>query len=440
MPVWAAEARYSAPDEKPMDRVAIVKRTNGIRDAVAQAVGLVGGVRRFVRPGAKVLIKPNLCIDKDWRSGATTNPAVVEALVHIAREAGAGDIVVADGTTVGLSTTRVFQVTGYDVMARRCGARLVDLNEDTTERIDIIEPESLRNIQVAREVLTSDVIINVPLLKTHVHTTVSISLKNMKGVISPRTKRKSHLVGLEGAIIDVNRHVPVDLIVVDGIMGHEGLGPQSGTAKPMDLVLAGTRRATVDAVATRVMGFEPYDIRHIRAASEHGLGEIEPGRIEVVGERIADVRTDFESPFDALAGGRYEGVNILCRDACSDCLGGLMMALKRMDEDGSLDLLRSRFSNLNISLGQNDDFANRNGGDEKWVCVGRCQRAKRDGHLYVPGCPPPGFVIRDMLRKLVGLDSLFSSEEFLVQEEYIVRLEREERAGVLAADPHVNAK
>jgi len=160
----------------------------------------------------------------------------------------------------------------------------------------------------------------------------------------------------------------------------------------------------------------------------------------VVGERIADVRTEFESPFDALAGGRYEGVNILCRDACSDCLGGLMMALKRMDEDGSLDLLRSRFSNLNISLGQNDDFANRNGGDEMWVCVGRCQRAKRNGHLYVPGCPPPGFVIRDVLRKVVGLDSLFASEEFLVQEEHIVRLEREERAGVLVADPHANAE
>jgi hypothetical protein len=262
----------------------------------------------------------------------------------------------------------------------------------------------------------------------------------MKGVIPPRTKRKSHLVGLEGAIIDINRHVPVHLIVVDGIMGHEGLGPQSGNAKLMDLVLAGTQRATVDAVATRVMGFEPYDIQHIKAASEHGLGEIEPGRIEVVGERIADVRTDFESPFDALAGGRYQGINILCRDACSDCLGGLMVALKRMEEDGSLDLLRSRFSNLNISLGKNDDFANRNGGDEKWVCVGRCQRGKHNGCLYVPGCPPPGFVIRDVLRNLVGLESLFSSEEFLAQEEHIMRLEREEHARVPALEEHASVE
>jgi uncharacterized protein (DUF362 family)/predicted RNA-binding Zn-ribbon protein involved in translation (DUF1610 family) len=411
-----------------MNRVAIVRRTNGVRQAVERAVNMIGGIGRFVPPGAKVLIKPNLCIDKDWRSGATTNPAVVEALVHLAREAGADDIVVADGTTVGLSTARVFQVTGYDVMTRRCGARLVDLNEDQTERIDIVEPESLRNIQVAREVLTSDVVINVPLLKTHVHTTVSVSLKNMKGVISPRTKRKTHLVGLEGGIVDINRHVKVDLIVVDGIMGHEGLGPQSGEAKRMDLILAGTRPATVDAVATRVMGFDPHEIQHIATASKRGLGEIEAGRIDVVGERIDDVKTAFKSPFEALAGGHYEGINILSRNACSDCLGGLMVALRRMSEDGSLDLLRSKFSYVNISLGQNEDFECRNGGDEKWVCIGRCQRARRNGSMYVPGCPPPGFVIRDMLRNIVGLDSLFSSEEFVTQDEHIMRLEQEAKA------------
>ncbi len=423
-----------------MNRVAIVKTAGDVRKAVERAVDLVGGITRFIQPGAKVLIKPNLCIDKDWRSGATTNPAVVEALVHLVRDAGAGDIVVADGTTVGLSTGRVFQVTGYDVMTRRCGARLVDLNEDATERIDIVEPESLRNIQVAREVLTSDVIINVPLLKTHVHTTISVSLKNMKGVISPRTKRKSHLIGLEGSIVDINRHVPVHLIVVDGLMGHEGLGPQSGEPKPMDLILAGTRPATVDAVATRIMGFDPHEIRHIATGAKRGLGEIEAGRIEVVGERVEHVQTQFKSPFEALAGGHHEGVNILCRDACSDCLGGLMVALKRMAEDGSLELLRGKFSQINLSLGQNDDFANRNGGDEKWVCIGRCQRAKHNGKMYIPGCPPPGFVIRDMLRELVGLESLFSSEEFVTQEEHIMRLERQERTGKVSLDGEAKRK
>ncbi len=412
-----------------MNRVAIVKTGGDVRDALGRAIGMVGGIARFVWPGAKVLIKPNLCIDKDWRSGATTNPAVVEALVHLVRAAGAGDIVVADGTTVGLSTARVFQVTGYDVMAARCGARLVDLNEDETDRIDIVEPESIRNIQVAREVLTSDVVINVPLLKTHVHTTVSVSLKNMKGVISPRTKRKSHLVGLEGSIVDINRHVPAHLVVVDGIVGHEGLGPQSGEPKRMDLILAGTERATVDAVATRLMGFDPHEIRHIAVAAGRGLGEIEADRIEVVGERIEDVQAQFKSSFEALAGGHYEGVNILCRDACSDCMGGLMVALKRMEEDGSLDLLRRKFSQINLSIGKNADFVSRNGGNEEWVCIGRCQRAQREGRRYIPGCPPPGFVIRDMLRNIVGLNSLFDSEEFVTQEEHIMRLEEQEQAG-----------
>lgn len=411
-----------------MSRVAIVRAAGDVPGAVKRAIDLVGGIARFVRPNAKVLIKPNLCIDKDWRSGATTSPTVVEALVHLVRAAGAGDVVVADGTTVGLSTTHVFQVTGYDVMTKHCGARLVDLNEDAMERIDIVDPLAVRNIHVAREVLTSDVIINVPMLKTHVHTTVSVSLKNMKGVISPRTKRKTHLVGLEGGIVDINRHVPVHLIVVDGLVGHEGLGPQSGEARPMGLILAGTQPATVDAVATRVMGFDPYTIRHIATATLYGLGEIKANCIEVVGERLQDVRVRFKSPFDALAGGHHEGVNILCRDACSDCLGGLMVALKRMEEDGSLDLLRDKFSCMNLSLGKNEDFANRNGGDEEWVYIGRCQRAKRGDHTYIPGCPPPGFVIRDMLRRIVGLESLYHSDEFVTQEEHLVRLEQQEQS------------
>ena len=147
------------------------------------------------------------------------------------------------------------------------------------------------------------------------------------------------------------------------------------------------------------------------------------------GERIENVRTKFKSSSDALAGGHYDGINIMCRDACSDCLGGLMVALKRMEEDGSLDLLRDTFSCVNLSLGHNDDFAKRNGGDEKWVCIGRCQRANRDGRTYIPGCPQPGFVIRDMLRNIVGLESIYGSEEFVLQEEHIVRLEQQEQCG-----------
>ena len=409
------------------DRIAIVKQNGNPAASLRKAMDYLGGMEKYVKPGMKVLIKPNLCIDKDWTTGTTTNPAVVEAVVSLVREAGAREVTIADGTTVGLLSEKVFKVTGYDRLAKRLGVELIDLNSEDTVRIDIENPISIKNIQVAKHVVEADCLINVPVLKTHIHTGVSISLKNMKGIISPRTKRKSHLVGLEGTIADINRHVRSNLIIVDGTIGHEGLGPQSGTPVNMGLIIAGEKPLTVDSVSTRIMGFNPENIQHLKYSIPYDLGTMDINRVEICGETIESVQKNFKSPFDAMKGGTYEDINIYSLDACSDCIGGLMVALRRIEEDGTMKLLRKHFGKVNISLGKHGNIPEHSEKDGKWICVGKCQRAHVNGDVYIPGCPPPGFLIRDILRTIVGLEGLFEPEEFIEQEKHILEVEKQEK-------------
>ena len=409
------------------EKIAIVKQNGDPLGGLRRAMEYIGGMAKYVRPGMKVLIKPNLCIDKDWTTGTTTCPAVVEAIVHLVREAGAEEIVIGDGTTVSLSPQKVFSTTGYDRLAERLGVELLELNSDETVRVDIEDPISIKNIQVSKRVIESDCLINVPVIKTHIHTGISVALKNMKGVVSPRTKRKSHLVGLEGSIVDINRNVRCNLIIVDGTVGHEGLGPQSGSPVDMGLIIVGEKTLTIDALATRIMGLNPEEIKHLCYSMPHGLGTMNPERVEILGESLESVRRKFKSPLEAMQGGEYEGLNIYSTDTCSDCIGGLMMALKRINEDGTMDLLRQRYGKINISLGKHGKVPMHNEKDGKWICVGKCQRAHKNGDIYIPGCPPPGFLIRDVLRTNVDLEGLFEPEEFIEQEKHILKLEEQEK-------------
>ena len=121
---------------------------------------------RFITPGARVLIKPNLICARDSSTGTTTNPAVVEAIAHWAWEAGAAEVLIGDGSGVGHDTHKVFRALGYDRVASRCRASLVDLNKNPI-KVACPDGRVLKEIAVSKTVLETDVLINVPVLKTH---------------------------------------------------------------------------------------------------------------------------------------------------------------------------------------------------------------------------------------------------------------------------------
>ena len=134
--------------------------------------------------------------------------------------------------------------------------------------------------------------------------------KHSRERINHRVKEMLHLVGLEGSIVDINRYVRSNLIVVDGIIGHEGMGPTSGDPVRMDMIIAGDKTASVDSMCARIMGVDPFSVKYLVMAAYAGLGEVYTRKIRVKGEKIRDVRREFKSAIDALNGGKYDKINI----------------------------------------------------------------------------------------------------------------------------------
>jgi uncharacterized protein (DUF362 family) len=398
-----------------VEKVGIARVRGGdIRGAVRQAVGLVGGIGRYVRPGDRVMVKPNLVSPLDWRSGAITNPWVTAAVVEAAREAAAAEVIIAEGTTIGLDASEVFEATGYRELASQLGVELVDLNSAPKVLVEVPRGIALKSLHVTRLALEVDVVINVPVMKTHNQTTVTLALKNMKGVLPPEGKRKDHFVGLDQAIADMNTILRQTLIVVDGIVGQERNGPVFGDPVQLGLVLAAGNAVAADATSARVMGFDPERIEHISLSAALGLGPLDD--IEILGEPIEAVRRPFvPAPMDV--GDDYPGVTVVDRDACSGCWGSLASTLERMLNSGELAAVQQGYGPLRFSMGRNAEPPD---DGKPWMLYGLCQRRYRGRGLYVPGCPPEPLVTRDQLRGLVGLPPLSPASAAFIEEEQTI--------------------
>ena len=383
-----------------MEVVAIQKVEDGqVERAVRGAVAHVGGLAKHVTPGARVLVKPNLVCARDWRTGTTTNPAVVESIVRLAWKAGAGDVLVGDGSGVGEDTNQVFEALGYNEMALRSGARLVDFNVDPVE-VECPAGVVLERVPVSKTVLGVDVLIDVPVLKTHCQTIVTLSLKNMKGVVHPRGKREMHFQGLEQAIVDLSTVIAPQLVVVDGMVGQEGRGPAAGQPVEMNLILAGANRVAVDAVCCRVMGVDPEAIPVIRMASSAGLGPMTSEEITVKGESVASVQRPFQLPVFELS--PCEGVDVYGGTACSGCTSQVALVLRDLEDSGELPEIIKAIRQLNIVYGRDAGVPDAQS-EGAWLFLGKCQRCVRNQGTWVPGCPAHVAIIKDALRQLAGL-------------------------------------
>ena len=389
-----------------MEVVAIRKISEGrIADAIGKAVADVGGISRYVREGARVVIKPNLLCALDWRTGTTTNPAVVEAIAHLAWEAGAADIIIGEASGVGNDTSEVFRALGYEDVARRCSARLVDLNQDPVE-VDWPSGVVINKIPISKTALEADVLINVPVMKTHCQTVVTVSLKNMKGVMHSRGKRKLHFLGLEQGIVDLNRAIAVHLVIVDGMIGQEGAGPVAGDPVEMNLILAGANRVAVDAVSCRVMGIDPETVPHIQLASEASLGPLALEEIAIRGETVESVTHSFKLPtFNLDQIYAYEGLSVIEGTACSGCTGSLALALKTMKESGELAKMVKAVGHVSVVFGE-DAGVPEDCSDTVCLYVGKCQRKSKDLGAWVPGCPPSLDAFMDVLREATGFQRM----------------------------------
>jgi uncharacterized protein (DUF362 family)/Pyruvate/2-oxoacid:ferredoxin oxidoreductase delta subunit len=260
--------------------------------AVKCAVDLLDGMDAFVRRGDRVLIKPNLLVARGPEKAVTTHPSVVQAIIQLVRDSG-GVPVVGDSPAIG-GLLRVASKAGIYEVVRKMNCELVDFTD--AMKVKGSHQGVFKTLEVARAVMDCDLLINLPKLKTHGMTTMTLSVKNLFGCIPGTKKVQWHFKA------GVNRHsfaqMLVDLYgilrprlnVVDAIVGMEGDGPSGGEPREIGLIFAGADGIAVDSTICDVIGLPPLDLLTNRIGSDLGLGVGRPKDIEIVGAEIDEVK------------------------------------------------------------------------------------------------------------------------------------------------------
>ncbi len=273
-----------------------------ITRAVREAVKLTGGLGQTISQGDTVLIKPNAKNMTPQGLGVNTDLRVIESLLDLVREQRPDRILIAEGAAYpsgNWDTMAAFKAAGITEMAYHEKIELYDLNTIESATIDIPNGLTLKTFTTGKIVLDADVIINIPVIKTHVQTLASICLKNLAVGIAKKWEKKTlHRSGLHKSIVDVYANIKTHFNIVDGIVGVEGDGPNvpKGKPKPLGIILAGEDGLAVDAVGCTIIGIDPWDVTHLRLAAERGLGTIDLDEIKVLGEPIEKIMNPFKKP------------------------------------------------------------------------------------------------------------------------------------------------
>jgi uncharacterized protein (DUF362 family) len=246
--------------------------------------------------GKKVLLKPNL-VGPDPLGVTNTHPAVIAASRESLLRLGAAQVLIGEGPALDRDTEAILESIGLRHYAGPLAGVFVDLNVDDVEKVLLKTTASrLKELYLPKTVLGADFVISMPKLKTHHWAGVTLSLKNMFGIVPGSCygwpKNVLHWAGIDSAILDINAAVRPDFAIVDGIVGMEGNGPIQGEPKNSGVLILGDDPVAVDATCCRVMGLLPEKVRYLTQAGIL-LGHIQPDKIQQLGESIASVRTPF---------------------------------------------------------------------------------------------------------------------------------------------------
>jgi len=263
---------------------------------IDQLLKLVGGLDKYIQPGQKVLLKPNLLSAKAPSRAITTHPEIVAAVAREVRKLGA-DVIVGDspgGAKRGLK--RVWENTGMLAMAKRESIELISFEASGVEKFTI----NGRDYFLAKPAIEADLIISLAKLKTHVLTLMTGGIKNIFGLIPGFRKANYHKEfpkpnDFAQVIVDIlSLKTPV-LTIMDAILSMEGDGPSSGNPRWTNLLLASSDPVAIDTVAAEIIGLEPNRVPTTRIASESGLGIGRIEAIHVVGESLEKAKiSDFK--------------------------------------------------------------------------------------------------------------------------------------------------
>ncbi len=356
-----------------MASVSLVNASSDLREALQKAFMLIG-LQNCVKPGDIVLLKPNL-----HGGPGHTSPQMLEALVQWALGKGAARVIIGDGPFWGLTDPwPYFQQIGLFEIANRTGAHVICFHQENYLLLQPHCPALPPTIGIAQAIYEADVVINVPIPKTHFNTLVTLALKNIKGCLRPVDKKRLHEINLPRALAYLNKLMAprITVHILDGTIGYEGLGPSHAVPFSWGLIAASTDPVALDATTCRLMGIAPEKVRLITESAQLGVGEMCEENIHVLGESREKYQRRFLLPHEALAQS-FPGLRILSDTACSVCLERLFCALQRFAPQASLAGPKP----LVILLGAHPDA-------RADIRIGRCACRSAKSAQDIAECPP----------------------------------------------------
>ena len=274
-----------------MHTVSIIKDHDPHR-MLEESLNKIGDLSTFFpRKSERILIKPNFGCHKTALTGATTDLRTLASLIQMLQSHGYSDIVVGDGGMAGYLKINILGYLGVPALCKKYGVPVLDLNRDDAV---LVKLRSGARVRISKTALESQ-IINLAKLKTHVLTIVTLGIKNLLGCVVGSDKREVHLHGLDENLANLPSVVKPNLTIIEGLWGMEGRGPVAGKPKKSDLIIASSDVIAADVVASRVMGFNPFGIRHISYAIKMASRPYTWRDIRILGTPVTNAITPFEA-------------------------------------------------------------------------------------------------------------------------------------------------
>lgn len=265
-----------------------------LEERLMEGFQALGGIKEL-SAGKKVFVKINQLANTSPQEAVTTHPLVVEKVVKILLEYGA-EIIIGDDIQSEEGRDG-FIITGMRDIAQRFGVRLLNLKACPYEKVKREDNKFIKELYIAKPVLEADLVINIPKLKTHSQTILTLAIKNLYGIIPMGERSRYHAVyprieDFSEVIVDIFNSCIPSLNIMDGILAMEGEGPQAGTPKRLGFLLVSRDAVAMDSIVAAALGIRPGGVQHISAAASRGLGVGNLKNIDIIGLSLDKARVD----------------------------------------------------------------------------------------------------------------------------------------------------
>ena len=328
----------------------------------------------LVPSGGNVALKPNLVISGRAEQGAVTHSGILSGCIEYFRDNGVHDISIIEGSWLGDETMRAMRTAGYDEVCMKYDVPFYDLKKDSVRRVKT----AIGDMEICSRALDAGLLVNLPVLKGHGQTKMTCALKNLKGCLPDKEKRRFHALGLTKPIAALGAYLRPRLTVVDSICGDLNF-EEGGTPVHTNRMYLGTDPVQLDSYGRSLMGLMPEDVKYIELAEKYGGGSSQWSESDIVLLNQPVESSDYPKPSGIVS---RLTKHVHQDKACSSCFAALVRAL----------YTSGMGSRSEIYIGQGWTNKKING-----LGIGKCCK---NAPVCVMGCPPNADEIAKVLTEM----------------------------------------